>query len=349
MSLSGSGLRPARLFQIPESIPYLDTHQLAVLSESFTAWASASKRYDVRLSRSRIRLIYLLIRHTGAKLGEIQTVSERDFNPAGPSLVLGRFRGGAHSTREVPIPEEVAQELKTFFEQVGNGPDVFRNDPGHVRRKFYERGRECGFSQKLCNPSIIRRSRAIEMLRGDIPLPVVRQTLGQGSTDLSALFCRFSSQDQQRIMADLIKREQGRTSARNQFYGTITAIRGEGVSFEVELKTQGGETVVSVVTAGSVASLELKPGREVIADIKAPWVLLARGSKFPPMGARNTFSGKVQEISRGAVLSEVILCLPDSTRICSVLTTRALDSLQLRQGDQAWALVKSFAVILRLE
>ncbi|WP_321527537.1 TOBE domain-containing protein [Sedimenticola selenatireducens] len=58
-------------------------------------------------------------------------------------------------------------------------------------------------------------------------------------------------------------------SARNQFKGTITNLKEGPISAEVELTTQGGDRVVAMVTDQSVRSLNLAPGKEVVALVKA--------------------------------------------------------------------------------
>jgi molybdate transport system regulatory protein len=56
---------------VGEASSCLDSLQLEHLEREFRTWAEGSKRADVALSRKRILLIFLLIRHTGAKLHEV--------------------------------------------------------------------------------------------------------------------------------------------------------------------------------------------------------------------------------------------------------------------------------------
>ena len=60
-----------------------------------------------------------------------------------------------------------------------------------------------------------------------------------------------------------------KTSARNVFEGTITALINGAVNAEVEIATQGGDRIVAVVTEGSVKSLGLGVGKAVTAFVKA--------------------------------------------------------------------------------
>ena len=60
-----------RIVAGPECSRCLDTVQLSRLEQSFRDWAQDAIRSDVRLSRQRILLIFLLIRYTGARLNEV--------------------------------------------------------------------------------------------------------------------------------------------------------------------------------------------------------------------------------------------------------------------------------------
>ncbi len=67
----GPGLAGAAGESSPDGNRCLDTVQLTRLEEAFRQWLEAAARPDVRLSRKRIVLIFLLIRYTGAKLNEV--------------------------------------------------------------------------------------------------------------------------------------------------------------------------------------------------------------------------------------------------------------------------------------
>jgi molybdopterin-binding protein len=61
------------------------------------------------------------------------------------------------------------------------------------------------------------------------------------------------------------------------------------------------------------------------------------------INVRNQFKGKVKEILRGDVLSEVDVQTPWGI-VTSVITTRSVDELQLQPGSEVVALVKSTEV-----
>ena len=60
-----------RIFTAPDQDQCLNPVQLHRLEQSFREWTEATSRSDIRMSRRRILLIFLLIRYTGAKLSEV--------------------------------------------------------------------------------------------------------------------------------------------------------------------------------------------------------------------------------------------------------------------------------------
>lgn len=63
------------------------------------------------------------------------------------------------------------------------------------------------------------------------------------------------------------------------------------------------------------------------------------------INARNQFKGTVKEIIRGPVLSEVDV-LTQAGIVTSVLTSRSIDELNIRVGDEVLTVFKSTEVLL---
>jgi molybdate transport system regulatory protein len=335
----------------PGEVNALDSVGLAKLSETFRTWLRQARTPSAKGSRLRICLVYLLLRYSGARLGEVLALDERtdiDFRN-------GTVRFGSESAgRAVQIPEHVVSEIETLLAdpvlQKVRGK-IFRLDQGFVRRKFYERAEECSLPKEMANPSALRRSRAIELLRSGVPLPVVQNVLGHSTAGLTASYLDFSPEEIKRITDHFLRREARRTSsARNSFFGKITGLRTGDIQSEVEVTTISGYRVVSVVTNESIERLGLCAGNLVTAEVKAPWVVLQKGGgPEPKASARNRFLGRVVRINRGSITAEVILGLEDGTTLCSTVTSESLRELNIRIGDQAWAIFKSFSVVLHAE
>ena len=136
-----------------------------------------------------------------------------------------------------------------------------------------------------------------------------------------------------------------RTSARNQFRGTVTSVRKGGVNADVILDVGEGVRIFANITNEAVDDLRLEPGREATALIKASFVLLASEPNVR-ISARNQLRGTVAQIIAGGVNSEVVLQLAGARRLTAIVTHEALQDLQLSVGTACCALIKASHVIL---
>jgi molybdate transport system regulatory protein len=64
------------------------------------------------------------------------------------------------------------------------------------------------------------------------------------------------------------------------------------------------------------------------------------------VSARNIFAGTVEKIAKGAVNSEVDLLLKGGNRIIAIITNESVESLGLKQGTDAYAIIKASSVII---
>ena len=64
------------------------------------------------------------------------------------------------------------------------------------------------------------------------------------------------------------------------------------------------------------------------------------------VSARNLLSGKVAAVNKGAINAEVELSLDGGEKIVVVVTNHSLENLGIKEGSEAFALIKSPLVIL---
>ncbi|MGE4401648.1 MAG: TOBE domain-containing protein [Desulfobulbus sp.] len=328
----------------------LDSSQLHKLELSFRQWAEASSRRDIQLSRRRILLIFLLIRYSGAKLNEILELDP--FTDISGQQVCIRHRSGedGNCSRKVILPEPVAKEIEQtltdsdFRKTLSN---LFAIDPAFVRKKFYERAVDCGFDKRLAAPEIIRRARAVELMQSNMPLPAVQKLLGHASPNLTTAHVSYSPDELQRVTQFFLERESSRTSsARNTFYGKISAIKQGDIQALVSLITPSGHKITTLITLESLDRLSLQVGRLVTAEIKAPWVMVQPGDSPIKNSSENRFLGMVVRIRRGKVISEYVVRLNDGCEICALISADSGQNLTCSEGDTAWVFFNCFAVIL---
>jgi molybdate transport system regulatory protein len=144
----------------------------------------------------------------------------------------------------------------------------------------------------------------------------------------------------------LLKVLNMKTSARNQFVGTVTALRSGAVNDEVEITLPGGQRIAAVVTQHSTQSLGLRTKMTAIALVKASSVLVATDLQGAKVSARNQLAGTVSAVTPGAVNAEVVIDLDGGDSIAAIVTTSSVQSLALAPGKPAVALFKATSVIV---
>jgi len=271
----GAATGGALAFEVPDDVRYLTAEQLERLTSSFRAWYGAASNATQRRARGRLWLAFLLFRFGALRLGEVLGIDDEADVDRGHALL--HVRGV--QPRDVPLPEPVMAEVLRVLDDpmmFSLRGQVLRLDPGYLRRRFYERSGGCGIPRDHLSPRVLRHSRAIELLRGGVPLKVVQQVLGHQSVSLAGNLLRFSEDDARRILRNYLRKESRvRTSARNAFTGRVVSVRRSGFLVEVETLTPSGLRVVSIITEESRHSLDIAPGALVTATVKAPWVMLA--------------------------------------------------------------------------
>jgi molybdate transport system regulatory protein len=137
-----------------------------------------------------------------------------------------------------------------------------------------------------------------------------------------------------------------KTSARNQYVGSVTAVRAGAVNDEVEIALPSGPRIVAVITRESAEALGLRPRVQAIALVKSSSVLLATDSAGVKLSARNRFDGTVSRIEPGAVNAEVTLQVDGGVEVTAVVTQASVKSLGLAVGVPATAFFKASSVIV---
>jgi molybdate transport system regulatory protein len=253
----------------------------------------------------------------------------------------------------VPVPDRLARELRGLLQdpsmmvrERAHEEGWFHVDQGYLRRVFYARAKECGLSQELANPRVLRNSRAVELLRSGVPLGVVRHILGQSSTDLTSVFQHFSQGAANSLVRSLALRDlPSRTSARNTFLGQISQVRCDGVMADVCLETEDKERLYAVITQESLTALGLEVGAPVAATVKAPLVDVFQLGATPG-SARNRFRATITSMRSSDVLTEVSGRTGLGNKLCALVSAESVKELGLSVGDDAVFLFKALSVVL---
>lgn len=67
------------------------------------------------------------------------------------------------------------------------------------------------------------------------------------------------------------------------------------------------------------------------------------------LSARNVLKGKVKKIVSGMVNSEIVIELPGGTEIVSIITKTSAENLNLKEGSEAYAVIKASNVMIAID
>jgi molybdate transport system regulatory protein len=150
----------------------------------------------------------------------------------------------------------------------------------------------------------------------------------------------------QPALAGALRRMSLKTTARNQFAGTISAVDAGPVSTQVTLTLAGGQEITATLTSQAAQRLQVHAGQEAIALIKSSAVVLVTDFAGYELSARNQLAGTLSRIEKGAVSSLVGLTLPGGAVVTTSITNDALDALGLAVGQAATAVFKAYSVMI---
>jgi len=191
-------------------------------------------------------------------------------------------------------------------------------------------GGRCGGSTRLTD-----HGRRVVERYGEVDAVHQRfvQLLDQGAMDLDVEF-------------SLLKVMTVKTSARNQWIGTVNAIRAGAVNDEVEVLLPGGARLAAIVTRASSEALGLKLKLPVIAMVKSSSVLLATDLQDAKVSARNRLEGVVTAVTPGAVNAEISVQSACGVAVVAIVTQASIEELSLRPGQSVTVLVKASDILL---
>ncbi|MFK3910935.1 molybdenum-dependent transcriptional regulator [Enterobacter cancerogenus] len=141
-----------------------------------------------------------------------------------------------------------------------------------------------------------------------------------------------------------ISRFSLQTSARNQWFGTVTARDNSQVQQHIEILLADGTTrLKAAITAQSGQRLGLEEGKEVLVLLKAPWVSMTRQLE-QAKEADNQLQGTISHIERGPEQCEVLMTLPDGQMLCATVPLH--DAADLEEGAEVTAYFNADRVII---
>jgi molybdate transport system regulatory protein len=77
--------------------------------------------------------------------------------------------------------------------------------------------------------------------------------------------------------------------------------------------------------------------------------MLYKGEMEPKSTAENTFRGAVRRITIGKITTEVVVSISPGTELCSVITEKSKERLDIKEGDTLWVGFNAFSVVLHVD
>ena len=137
-------------------------------------------------------------------------------------------------------------------------------------------------------------------------------------------------------------------SARNQIKGTVKSVKEGAVNAVVVICRGNHNPIKADITMESVKELGLEEGKECYAVVKATNVMFAT-QKIEGISARNQIEGTIVSVKEGAVNGHVTIEDADGVKISGSITNESIESLGLKEGSAAVAIIKASDVLIAVD
>ena len=194
-------------------IKYLMPEELERLTWTWRRWFDQAPTAKKRKMRGRYWLVYLTMRYTGARLGEVLKLNDStDINTRESEIRIPTLKREISVSRMVPVRPELISEIASFLME---HPEIkgrlFGVDPSNFRKWFYHLAKEASLLQEAFvegkkelfpHPHTIRHTRAMELLSAGVPVTAVQDLLGHSSLLTTSQYLRLSGQDVKKALRD---------------------------------------------------------------------------------------------------------------------------------------------------
>ena len=147
-------------------------------------------------------------------------------------------------------------------------------------------------------------------------------------------------------LTQLLRSLAMKSTARNQFSGTVSDVTTGPATTQVTLDIGHGHSVTASLTTAAAQRLGVQTGQPALALVKASEVVLISDFAGYQLSARNQLAGTISRVQKGAVSSLVGVTLPGGAVVTASVTNDAVDALALAVGQPVTASFKAYAVML---
>ncbi|WP_033916011.1 TOBE domain-containing protein [Campylobacter sputorum] len=136
-------------------------------------------------------------------------------------------------------------------------------------------------------------------------------------------------------------------SARNVFGGKVESIKNGNINSDVLVCLNGGAKISSTITTTSAQNLGLEVNKDVKVIIKSSSVMIAN-SKDITISARNIIKGKIINVIKDDISSEIQLDIGGGQILTAIITQNSAQKLELKEGKLVYGVIKSSEVMIGL-
>ncbi len=183
--------------------PYLTSPQLDALTAAFQQWFDKAQGKR-RQARARHWAVFLVLRFSGARLGEVLRVNdETDIQWREGEIRLLTLKRRRPFYRTAFLPQGVLVELSRLLVEFPSlRGHLFKVHERVFRRYFTARALEAAIPRPLAHPHILRHSRAVEMIRAGVPLSLIQQLLGHASLLTTSIYLQVFQGEAREILRE---------------------------------------------------------------------------------------------------------------------------------------------------
>lgn len=199
-------MKPVSEPDTKSSIECLDSLQLDKLMESFEAWYHGAPTPFLKRVRGRYWLSFLMLRFTGARVGEVLRVDDSldiDFENHEIRICDRYSVSPRRFTRAIPVPAGLITQIRAYLREFPMmSGKVFALDQGNFRREFYRRAEDARIPRELSHPHILRHTRALEMVRAGVPIKTIQGLLGHAAALSTVIYLQVSETAPRKILKE---------------------------------------------------------------------------------------------------------------------------------------------------
>lgn len=181
-----------------EPTKYLTNEQVDRLTQNFNLWY-----LEKPMRRAKYLAVFLLIRHTGARISEVLKIRKSDFDVVNRTVtvVTLKQKKGKQSFRTIRLPATIFSRVLEL-RALGNVSNKYKAKVNYrvFHRIFKSLTKTTGPDVAWASPHAMRHSCAIRLLKNGVSIEVVQRRLGHSSINSTMVYTHLTSTDVEDII-----------------------------------------------------------------------------------------------------------------------------------------------------